>query len=81
MAAAQVLFACAVRPTTQQVTGGLDTARIAQAIRCEMRDAYITLLIGALSLDRDKYNMAVAASLSRDHLARFMPPDSATLSK
>ncbi|WP_206517204.1 hypothetical protein, partial [Mesorhizobium sp. M7A.F.Ca.CA.004.10.1.1] len=31
--------------------------------------------------DRDKYNMAVAASLSRDHLARFMPPDSATLSK
>jgi hypothetical protein len=81
LAAAQVLFACAVRPTTQQVTGGLDTARIAQAIRCEMRDAYITLLIGALSQGRDKHNMEVAAGLSRDRLARFIPPNGASLDR
>jgi hypothetical protein len=69
-ATAAFISGCGVRPTTQQVTG-LETSRIAQAIRCEMRDAYIQLLIGAITLDG--FNKEAAATMSRDRLFRYVP--------
>lgn len=67
-AGAAVLSGCGTRPVTQSVTG-LDTYRIAQAIRCEMRDAAINLSLQRIA----RSDETLAAQLNRDYLANRYP--------
>lgn len=55
----------------------MDAAQIAQKLRCEMRDAWINLLLGQIV--RDHKNGGVAASLSRQAFAQYMPPNAARM--
>lgn len=66
-----LILGCAGRPTTEQMTG-LDTARISEAIRCEMRDAFITLLVEALQ--SSEANDQIAAGVSRRHFMAMKMP-------
>ncbi|WP_157884559.1 hypothetical protein [Neorhizobium galegae] len=61
---------CSVVPDTDDVVA-LDTSGISRAVQCEMRDAWVGVLVSAVG--RLEENRGKAAELSREHLTAAVP--------
>lgn len=66
---------CSVVPSTEDIVD-LDTSLIKAAIHCEMRDAFIEMMVYAVGRDGQATNVAAANSLRRETISRYIPPSS-----